>query len=122
MAVEVGSVPRRLADHERLQRGHRQEGRDGRLVILSSPYAQSGALHDLHQRHYGKDDSSTLVWVASAPAMNPTLPANYLHRMEQDDPEAFRSEVLGEFRTGTSALFDPDAIQACVEVGVRELG
>jgi len=32
--------------------------------------------------------------------MNPTLPADYLERMAADDPEAYRSEVLGEFRTG----------------------
>jgi hypothetical protein len=93
----------------------------GKVVILSSPYAAAGALHALHERHYGQDDSGTLIWVASAPAMNPTLPADYLTRMETDDPEAYRSEVLGEFRTGTAALFDPDAIAACVMPGVHEL-
>jgi hypothetical protein len=52
--------------------------------------------------------------------MNPTLPADYLERMERDDPEAYRSEVLGEFRAGISTLFDPDALAAVVEAGVRE--
>ena len=33
----------------------------GKLVVLSSPYAAAGALHDLHQRHYGQEDSDTLV-------------------------------------------------------------
>lgn len=93
----------------------------GKVVILSSPYAQAGALYDLHERHYGQDASGTLVWVASAPAMNPTLPSDYLSRMETDDPEAYRSEVLGEFRTGTSALFDPEMIAQCVMGGVREI-
>ena len=92
----------------------------GKLIILSSPYAQSGALFDLHRRHFGRDDSETLVWQASAPAMNPTLPVDYLSRMEQDDPDAYRSEVLGEFRPGVSTFLDPDAIAACVESGVRE--
>lgn len=41
--------------------------------------------------------------------------------MERDDPEAFASEVLGQFRTGSSALFDPAAIEACVMTGVREI-
>jgi hypothetical protein len=36
--------------------------------------------------------------------MNPTLPADYLERTEQDDPEAYRSEVLGEFRAGIATL------------------
>jgi hypothetical protein len=52
--------------------------------------------------------------------MNSTLPADYLERMAQDDPEAYRSEVLGEFRQGISALFDPEALDAVVATGVRE--
>ena len=92
----------------------------GKLVILSSPYGQSGALWDLHRRHYGRDDASTLIWQASAPEMNSTLSKDYLERMEQDDPDAYRSEVLGEFRAGLALLLDPDAIADCVTEGVRE--
>ncbi|MHC9064014.1 hypothetical protein ACYX34_15165 [Nitrospira sp. CMX1] len=92
----------------------------GKVLILSSPYGQSGALWELHRRHFGQDESSVLVWQASAPEMNPTLPTDYLIRMELDDPDAFRSEVLGEFRAGLSALFDPDALDACVESGIYE--
>jgi hypothetical protein len=92
----------------------------GKLIILSSPYSQTGALYELHRKHYGCDDSDVLVWQASAYEMNPTLPADYLQRMAQDDPEAYRSEVLGEFRPGTSTLFDPDCLAACVADGVRE--
>jgi len=86
----------------------------GRLVVLSSPYGQSGALWDLFRRHHGRDDAPVLVWQADAPTMNPTLPRDYLHRMEEEDPEAYRCEVLGEFRAGLSRLLDPDAIEACV--------
>jgi hypothetical protein len=89
----------------------------GKLIILSSPYGQSGALWDLHRRHYGRDDSATLVWQASAPTMNPTLPADYLARMAEDDPDAYRSEVLGEFRAGIAQLLDPERIEACVAGG-----
>ena len=92
----------------------------GKLLILSSPYAAVGALHDLHQRHYGREDSPTLLWQASAPDMNPTLDAGYLERMRNEDPEGYRSEVLGEFRQGLTTLLDPDAIEACVAQGVRE--
>jgi hypothetical protein len=92
----------------------------GRLLILSSPYGQSGALWDLHARHYGQEESGVLVWQATAPAMNPTLPADYLARMARDDPEAYRSEVLGEFRSGTASLFDPEALDEVVATGVRE--
>jgi hypothetical protein len=93
---------------------------DGRLVILSSPAGQTGALWDFYRMHFGRDDASVLVWRGSAPEMNPKLPAHYLQRMAQDDPEGYRSEVLGEFRAGVSALFDPEMLEACVTRGVRE--
>ncbi len=92
----------------------------GKLFILSSPYAQSGALYDLHRKHFGRNDSSVLVWQASAPDMNPTLSADYLQRMAADDPEAYRSEVLGEFRAGVSTFLDPEVVATSVETGVRE--
>ena len=92
----------------------------GKVLILSSPYASTGVLYDLHRKNFGVEDSPVLIWQASAPQMNPTLPADYLTRMEADDFEAYQSEVLGEFRQGVSNLFDPDALEACVECGVRE--
>lgn len=92
----------------------------GRIVCPSSPYGQSGALWDLHRRYYGKDDAPTLVWQADAPTMNRTLPEDYLQRMKDDDPEAYRSEVLGEFRAGLSTLLDPEMIEAAVRQGSRE--
>lgn len=93
----------------------------GKLVILSSPYAQAGALWELAKRNLGQDISPVLVWQASAPDMNPTLPADYLERMRLDDPEAYLTEVLGEFRTGIANLFDADVLDACVVSGRREL-
>lgn len=94
---------------------------NGKIVVLSSPYGQAGALWNLHRTHYGNEDSPVLVWQASAPEMNPTLPADYVQRMETEDPEAYRSEVLGEFRAGVASLFDPDALDACVVPDRREL-
>jgi hypothetical protein len=93
----------------------------GRLIILSSPYAPSGALWNLHRQHFGQEKSSTLIWQASAPCMNPTLPRDYLARMREDDPAAAVSEIDGEFRAGLAMLFDPDALDACVVPGRREL-
>jgi hypothetical protein len=90
----------------------------GRLIIMSSPYAASGALYELHRQHFGQDDSDTLVWVATAPEMNPTLSPDYLTRMLADDPDAYRSEVLGEFREGLSLLFDPAQIDGATDAGI----
>jgi len=93
----------------------------GKLVILSSPYAQSGALWSLHRRYFGKDDASTLIWQASAPKMNPLLTADYLDRMKESDPDAYRAEVEGEFRAGLSSLLDPEVIDDAVIPGRHEL-
>lgn len=92
----------------------------GRLLVLTSPYGQTGAVWELYRQHFGRDDSTTLVWQASAPQMNPTLPKDYLERMALDDPEAYRSEVLGEFRAGLSTFVSADVVADCVEGGVRE--
>lgn len=92
----------------------------GKVIILSSPYGQSGALYELHRKHFGREDSRVLIWQATAPQMNPTLPADYLERMAQDDPDAYRSEVLGEFRAGVSTFLDPDALADVVDDGIRE--
>jgi hypothetical protein len=53
--------------------------------------------------------------------MNPTLPSDYLARMAEDDPEAYRSEVLGEFRAGVATLFDPETLDAAIVRDRREL-
>lgn len=89
----------------------------GKLVMISSPYGQFGALWNLHRRHFGKVDSPVLVWKGTAPEMNPSLSADYLQRMEEEDPEAYRSEVLGEFRAGLSTLLDPDVVEEAIVTG-----
>jgi hypothetical protein len=93
----------------------------GRLIVISSPYGQAGALYDMREKHWGKDDSPVLVWQASAPEMNPTLPKDYLERMKAEDPEAYESEVLGNFRSGTSNPFDRESIAAVTVDGPVEL-
>ncbi len=40
--------------------------------------------------------------------------------MEIEDPEAYRSEVLGEFRAGVSNLIDPENLRPVFDLGVRE--
>jgi hypothetical protein len=52
--------------------------------------------------------------------MNPHLSADYLTRAAQEDPDAYQSDVLGQFRAGTSLLFDGDALDACTATDVRE--
>jgi hypothetical protein len=59
-----------------------------------------------------------LQWEARGTELD--IETSYLQRMEQDDPEGYRSEVPGEFRAGVSALFDPEMLEVCVIRAVRE--
>jgi hypothetical protein len=91
----------------------------GRLLVTSSPYMNEGLLADRYAKHYGKA-SSVLFWQASAPYMNPSLPADYLDRLRQTDPASAEAEIEGRFRPGASTLFDYEALEACVNRGRRE--
>ncbi len=75
----------------------------GPLLVLTSPYAQSGWAWDTFGKNFGKPDPTAFVVQSSALDLNPGLPSDYIARMERDDPEAYRSEVLGEFRAGLCA-------------------
>jgi hypothetical protein len=41
--------------------------------------------------------------------------------MREDDPEAYASEVMGQFRAGIASLLDPEAIARCVATDRLEL-
>ena len=64
---------------------------------------------------------STLIWQASAPEMNPSLPADYLACAWSTTTRGLPLEVLGEFRAGLATLLDPEAIAACVASDRLEL-
>lgn len=91
-----------------------------KLILLTSPYGQTGVAYEMHKRYFAKDDGEVLVVQSDAPSLNPTLDAKYLERMRDDDPEGYRAEVLGEFRVGLSTLFDSAALDRCVEPGRPE--
>lgn len=93
----------------------------GRIIALSSPGRSGSFFHSMVTRHWGDDSSPVLVVRAPAPTLNPRLSADYLDRMRAEDPDAYRSEVLGEWVDGTSRLFDEQALAASVVAGRREL-
>jgi hypothetical protein len=81
-----------------------------RLVVISSPGPPMGALYEMSE----KPGADTLVWRASGPEMNPSLPADYLDRLKAEDPIGYRQEVLAEFVSGISTLLDATKIEGCV--------
>jgi hypothetical protein len=51
-----------------------------KLLIISTPYNQSGTLYESHREHFGKDDDHVLVWVAETWVMNPTISEDLIQR------------------------------------------
>ena len=92
---------------------------NGLLIAISSPYSRQGPLHQAHERDHGKA-GNVLVWKAPSLVMNPGLDASRIDDARAEDPAAAACEWDAEFRQDISAFIDPAALQACVDVGVRE--
>jgi hypothetical protein len=91
------------------------------LLCASSPYAQRGALFDAYRRHYGKADSSVLVWRAPTRTMNPTVPQAVIDAAMEADPASAAAEYGAAFRTDIESYISRDAVQAAVIQGCFEL-
>src|SRR5262245_38369016 len=92
-----------------------------KIIVISTPYAQSGSLYEAYKEHYGKDDEHTLVWVAESRAMNPTLDQVKIARELERDPDGASAEWLATFRSDLSAAFSPESLEACTVKGRIEL-
>lgn len=69
------------------------------LVGLSSPYKKSGPLWEAYRRHYGKDDSSVLVFQAHTRLMNELVPQEFIDEAYRNDPIAASAEFGALFRS-----------------------
>ena len=94
---------------------------NSRLLAISTPYAQSGAMYEAHRDHYGRDDEHVLVWQADTRAMNPTIDEGLIQRELERDPDGASAEWLATFRTDLSAAFSPESLEACTIKGRSEL-
>ncbi|WP_454105429.1 hypothetical protein [Marinobacter sp. MBR-105] len=84
----------------------------GMLIGISSPYAKRGLLFDKYRKHYG-NDSDILVVKGPTTAFNPTLNPKIIEDALVDDPEAAKTEWLGEFREGVSSFLDRIVVDSC---------
>jgi hypothetical protein len=93
----------------------------GMLVGISSPYRKSGLLWQKYKAHYAQLDDDVLVVKAPTTMLNPMIDQAVIERALADDPAKARADWLAEFRDDISAWIDPDAVDACVARGCREL-
>jgi hypothetical protein len=91
------------------------------LVGISTGYRKSGLLWTKYKNHYGRDDPDVLIIRAPTVALNPTIDQGVIAKALEDDPAAARAEWLGEFRDDIAAFVDPEAVEACIIKGRREL-
>ena len=91
------------------------------LLKASSPYGRRGALWNDHRRHFGKDDSSMLVWQADTLTMNPSVPQSVIDAAFEDDPANAAAEYGAQFRSDIEAFVTREAAEACVVDGRFEL-
>lgn len=93
----------------------------GPLIVISSPYAQRGAVYDTYSKHFGPDgDPMILVAQGTSRDFNPSLPQSVIDRAMELDPASASAEYLGIFRTDVERFLTREAIQACVSLGVHE--
>lgn len=87
--------------------------KDGLLIGISSPWAQSGFLYEQFKKHYGKKQGP-LIWHSPTERMNPTYDKEKIKEAYSEDPVSARTEYGGAFRKDTNDYIDPAVIDACV--------
>ena len=93
----------------------------GPLICISSPYARRGALWEAHKRHYGPDgDPAILVAQGATRDFNPDLPQSIIDRAMERDSAAAAAEYMAQFRIDVEGFITREAVEACVDLGVRE--
>jgi hypothetical protein len=84
-----------------------------RLLKASSPYARRGVLWNDYRRHFGVEDSPTLVWKATTREMNPSVPQSFIDAAYAEDPANAAAEYGAIFRTDLEAFVSKEAVEAC---------
>lgn len=93
----------------------------GKLIGISSPYAEKGWCYQQFRKYFGNDAGATLIWNCPSRTMNPTLSQVIIDRAMQDDPESAAAEYFGKFRTELVAFLSREVIEQYVIKGRTEL-
>jgi hypothetical protein len=91
------------------------------LLGISSPYSQRGLLFEQYRAHYGKNDSSTLIWKAASEEMNPTLDKRVVASAYASDPASASAEYGGCFRSDVETFLSLELVENCTVAGRLEL-
>jgi hypothetical protein len=95
-------------------------GKEGILLIGSTPYAKRGVLFDGYLKYFGRENAEAICWVSPTTLMNPSYDAEIIAAEIEADPARARAEYYAEFRDDISAFIDRDIVESCVDAGVHE--
>jgi len=85
----------------------------GKLIAISTPYAEKGWCFNQYKRHYG-NATNTLVWNCPSRTMNPTLSQEIVDSALDDDLAAARSEYFAEWRTDVAGYIPRELVEQLV--------
>jgi hypothetical protein len=93
----------------------------GPLIIISTPYAQMGAVYETWRSHFGeKGDPRILVAQGTSRDFNPSLPQRVVDRAIERDAQAAAAEYLGQFRSDVQQFVSRAVVEGCVSHHVFE--
>jgi hypothetical protein len=85
----------------------------GQIILIGSPWAPFGPVYNLVQEHFGRPTRHVCVVRAPGPAMNPVYwTPQKCAEIQERDPVAYRTDVLGEFADPEEALFSSIELDA----------
>jgi hypothetical protein len=88
------------------------------LCYIGSPWAPFGPVYDMWRRSWGQPSERLVVVRATGPMMNPGLyTPEYCAAAAAQDPGAYQTDVLAEFRDAEETIFTETMIRACVREG-----
>ena len=91
-----------------------QFGKLGKILMLSSPWIQSGIFWDMFRQGNSGNFSHMQVRQEPSWVMNPTLTKEFLEQEKARDPELFAVEYGANFSQSLSALVSGDLIESAV--------
>jgi hypothetical protein len=92
----------------------------GLLAVISSPHARRGVLYEAYKDYFGTDDKLILVAKGTTRELNPEYPQSKVDAAYEKDPAFAAAEYGAEFRTDIESFITSEAIEACIDAGVRE--
>jgi Terminase large subunit, T4likevirus-type, N-terminal len=93
----------------------------GKLIAITTPYAQKGWCYSQWKRHHGNPKGKVLVWNCPSRTMNPTLPQSVVDEALAEDLAAAKAEYLGEFRDDVASFLPREVVEQQVVSGRRLL-